>query len=119
MSNRYDNYDSYDSYSTNCSCNKCKRERDSNNKRDCQCKKCRDKRVIKTCENCNCEGFAKPLGGAKPRSSLDVTDRRSVKSTDDDKCKKEYCCQDDCKNECKNECKNDCKKGKTIVITIN
>jgi len=32
-----------------------------------------------------CEGFAKPLGGAKPRSSLDVTDRRSVKSTDDDK----------------------------------
>jgi len=50
-------------------------------------------------ENSKSEGFAKesrrdsrlgssgtptkPLGGAKPRSSLDVTDRRSVKSTDD------------------------------------
>jgi hypothetical protein len=29
------------------------------------------------------EGFAKPLGGAKPRSSVDFTDRRSVTSKDD------------------------------------
>ena len=39
-----------------------------------------------TCSSCvfNCEGFSEPRSGIEnPRSSIDVTDRRSVKSTED------------------------------------
>jgi len=45
-----------------------------------------------------CEGFTGTKGAVKPRSSLDVTDRRSVKSTDDDK----YCCFKCCINDDRN-----------------
>jgi len=34
------------------------------------------------------EGFTGTKGAVKPRSSLDVTDRRSVKSTDDEYCQR-------------------------------
>ena len=112
----------YDSYRSQCNCKKCTEIR--YRKRECKCKSCKksrpscyQERVVQTCEV-----FSEPRSGIeKPRSFIDVTKLRLVKSTEDENCNCDKCLEkrniDCCKSSC---CDNEeCQKGKVIVITIN